>query len=285
MTSDNLASRVIVAVVMIPAIVFLAFRGGDIFLYFILVISLLSMYEFLRNGGVPLLSPLFLVPLIGVTVSVFFTSMGRLPIGGGILLGVFLIVGILLVTDDVRHKIDHFSRLTYIVWGSFYVGLLHPFVFLVRGEAAWMEPPPGQWWIFFLLGAIWLGDSFALFIGKHFGRHQLMPSISPNKTIEGFFGCFIGVFIMAAICKATVLPHINTIHFIAMSLLIGVFGQLGDLVESLWKRSLGIKDSSNLIPGHGGVLDRFDSLIFAAPVLYIYLRYIIRSEWLSDFLI
>jgi phosphatidate cytidylyltransferase len=272
MISKNLAQRLAVAAAAIPAILFMVFWGGDLFLYFILLLTVLGMYEYLRGAGIAMHSPFFWIPLLGVAGAVYFAATGEGKVGGFFLLGVFLIVGIsLAIGKDPIDKL--YGRLTYIIWGSFYLGLLYPYVYLIRGEASWMQAAPGRWWLFFLLGSLWLGDTAAMFFGKSFGRHKLAPTVSPNKTVEGFIGGFIGVFIVAMIFKVFWLKDVAVGHFIILSLLIGLFGQLGDLVESLWKRSLGIKDSSNLIPGHGGVLDRFDSLLFAAPVMYLYLQY------------
>ena len=122
-----------------------------------------------------------------------------------------------------------------------------------------------------------------MFFGSRFGKHKLAPTVSPNKTVEGFIGGFVGAYLVAFIFKVFWLTDVPDWHFVAIGALIGLFGQLGDLVESLWKRSLGIKDSSAIIPGHGGVLDRFDSLLFAAPVLYLYLKYVLQASWLQNY--
>lgn len=279
MISKNLAQRLAVAAVAIPAILFMVFYGGDLFLYFALLLAALGMYEYLRGAKVAVGSPFFLIPMIGVIGAVYLTATGRGDAGALCLLGIFLLVGILLaIGKDPVDKL--FSRLTYIIWGSFYVGLLYPLVYLIRGEAAWLDPAPGRWWLFLLMGSLWLGDTAAMFFGKSFGRHKLAPAVSPNKTVEGFIGGFIGVIVVAMVFKIFWLKEIAAHHFVVISLLIGLFGQLGDLVESLWKRSLGIKDSSRLIPGHGGVLDRFDSLLFAAPVVYLYLKYGVHAAWM-----
>ncbi len=278
MISKNLTQRLIVAAVAIPAILFMVFLGGDLFLYFVLLLAAIGMYEYLSGAKIAMHSPFFMVPFAGVVASVYLTATGNDVLGGLCLLGIFILIGIMLAVG--KEPIDRlYSRLTYIVWGCFYIGLLYPFVYLIRGETGWMEAAPGQWWLFLLLGSLWLGDTAAMFFGKMFGKHKLAPIVSPNKTVEGFIGGFIGVVIVAMIFKIFWLTDINAYHLIIISILIGLFGQLGDLVESLWKRSLGIKDSSALIPGHGGVLDRFDSLLFSAPVLYLYLKYIMHSSW------
>lgn len=279
MISKNLAQRIAVAAVAIPAILFLVFRGGDLFLYFVLLLAAIGIYEYLHGGGYRILSLPFLVAFLGVVGAVWLSSIGQDAYGRMALVFAFLLIGMILaVGKEPNEKL--FSRLTYLVWGLAYIGLLYPFVYLIRGKAAWMAPAPGQWWLFFLLGSLWLGDTAAMFFGSNFGKHKLAPSVSPHKTIEGFIGGFVGVFLVALLFKLVWLKDVAVIHFIALSILIGLFGQLGDLAESLWKRSLGIKDSSSIIPGHGGVLDRFDSLLFASPVVYYYLKYILHAVWL-----
>ncbi len=272
MISKNLAQRIAVAVVAIPAIIFLTFWGGPLFLYFILLLTAIGMYEYLSQGGIRPISAFFVVPFVGVVGSVWLNATGDFDLGIYCLLAVFLITGVLLAAR--KESVETlFSRLTYIVWGSFYLGLLYPFVYRIRGDADWMEPAPGQWWLFFLLGTLWLGDTAAMVFGKQFGRHKLAPGVSPHKSVEGFLGGLVGYLVAAFIFKIFWIRDVAVHHFIILALLLGLFGQLGDLVESLWKRSLGIKDSSNIIPGHGGVLDRFDSLLFSAPVLYLYLKH------------
>jgi phosphatidate cytidylyltransferase len=279
MISKNLALRLIVAAIAIPVILFLVFLGGDLWLYFVLLLAAIGAYEYLTNGRIARTDPLFWVVLVGVVGAVFFAAAGSMVFGVGCLLGIFLITGMVMaVGSDPVERL--FSRLTYIVWGSIYLGLLYPFVYRLRGEADWMTPAPGRWWLFFLLSSLWLGDTAAMAVGKNLGKRKLAPAVSPNKTIEGFAGGFVGVFVAAAIFKLFWLRDVAVGHFVVIAILIGLFGQLGDLVESLWKRSLGIKDSSAIIPGHGGVLDRFDSLLFTAPVLFLYLRYILFVDWL-----
>ena len=122
--------------------------------------------------------------------------------------------------------------------------------------------------VFFL---IWTNDSFAFLIGKNFGKHKLFERVSPNKTVEGFIGgmvfTFLGSYIISHIFTTLALPN-----WLMIAAIVSTFGVLGDLVESMFKRNAGVKDSSNFIPGHGGFLDRFDSVIFAAPFIFIYLQ-------------
>lgn len=118
---------------------------------------------------------------------------------------------------------------------------------------------------------IWTNDTFAFFVGKNIGKHKLLERISPNKTIEGFIGGMIFTFI-ASFILAQMFTTLSLTKWLVIAGIVSVFGVLGDLIESMFKRQAGVKDSSNFIPGHGGFLDRFDSVIFAAPFIFIYLQ-------------
>lgn len=126
-----------------------------------------------------------------------------------------------------------------------------------------------------MLAGIWVCDSAAYFAGRAFGKHRLFERVSPKKSwegaIAGLFGA-IGLFLLA---RVTVLPYLTIPDAIICGVIVGVFGQIGDLAESLLKRDAGVKDSSSLIPGHGGVLDRFDSLLFVAPLMFVYLDFVV----------
>ena len=126
----------------------------------------------------------------------------------------------------------------------------------------------------FLFGLLWVGDTAAMFVGGAIGKHKLAPTVSPNKTIEGFIGGIVGALVIGALMCFWKFSEVPAYHVMLIALGCSVFGQLGDLVESMWKRSIGIKDSSAIIPGHGGVLDRFDSLLFAAPFMSFYFTYV-----------
>ncbi|HSG98889.1 MAG TPA: phosphatidate cytidylyltransferase, partial [candidate division Zixibacteria bacterium] len=167
---------------------------------------------------------------------------------------------------------DLFLALISLCWGALYVSLLYPFLFHVRQLG-----PEGFHWTLLLLGAIWLGDTAAMWVGKYLGKRKLAPTVSPNKTVEGFLGGLAGSVALGLVFGLVLFEQVSPALVAGGALVVSLVGQLGDLVESLWKRSVGIKDSSAFIPGHGGILDRFDSLAFAAPALYVYL--LILSRW------
>ena len=129
----------------------------------------------------------------------------------------------------------------------------------------------GLHWILLLLVVIWVGDTAALLIGRRLGRTPFAPDLSPKKTNEGAVGGLLSGVAAAVLLQRFFLTELPLYHVTLLSLLLGMAGQLGDLGESLLKRAADVKDSSRLLPGHGGMLDRIDSLLFAIPVLYIYL--------------
>jgi phosphatidate cytidylyltransferase len=150
--------------------------------------------------------------------------------------------------------------------GVFYVSLLFAFqVWIITGAE-------GRRWIVFLYFVIWASDIGAYAIGIPFGRHRLYEKISPKKSIEGLIGSFAASAGMALLWRVLFMPSMGLGETVMLGLLLAVVGTLGDLTESLFKRAAGVKDSGGIIPGHGGILDRMDSMMFAAPVLYYYLR-------------
>jgi phosphatidate cytidylyltransferase len=131
----------------------------------------------------------------------------------------------------------------------------------------------GNRWVFWGLMTCWFGDTAAFCMGRLWGRHKLAPRISPKKTWEGAAGGVLGSCLAAGIGKWWLLPGEPLLSLFIISLLLAASGQLGDLAESCLKRGVGVKDSSNLLPGHGGMLDRIDAVLFAAPILYGYLAW------------
>jgi phosphatidate cytidylyltransferase len=129
-------------------------------------------------------------------------------------------------------------------------------------------------WIFLLMAVVFAGDTSAYYVGSYWGRHKLSPAISPGKTIEGSAGGLAANLTVGAIGKALFFPGLSWSASILFFLAVGAAGQMGDLFESEMKRFSGIKDSGNILPGHGGILDRIDALLFASPVAYIFIRFI-----------
>jgi phosphatidate cytidylyltransferase len=172
----------------------------------------------------------------------------------------------------LRIKEDRFDiwPVGKLVLGFMYVPLMMSYFILIR------RMDQGVLWIFFLLVLAFSGDVTAYYVGKNFGRKKLLPHVSPNKTVEGTIGLMIGSTVGCVIFKTIFFPALPIVHAAAMGFFGGILGQLGDLCESALKRSSGVKDSGVILPGHGGILDRLDCLIFIAPFVYYYHIFLIK---------
>jgi phosphatidate cytidylyltransferase len=190
------------------------------------------------------------------------------------LAGAVIHIGALLFEPDLGSALTS-QALTWLA--ALYLGLGFGFQLKLFLFTDTTLPNTGGRLILALYLIVWLGDSAASFVGSLLGRHKLAPRVSPKKTWEGALGNLAGNLAAACVIKLTVCSQWTWVDVVAIALLLGVVGQLGDLVESTWKRSAGVKDS-NLggvaIPGHGGMLDRVDSLVFAAPALYAYVHFV-----------
>ncbi|NNE32115.1 MAG: phosphatidate cytidylyltransferase [Winogradskyella sp.] len=186
-----------------------------------------------------------------------------------ILLVITIFVNLILIKDlFTEKKIPLFESKRYIAT-TFYLSSGFVFLFLIANHLNFFNP-------FLLLGCfilVWVNDSAAYLVGKNFGKQKLFPSISPKKTVEGFLG---GLFFacIASYFISTYTATITSTNWLVMAIIVSVFGTLGDLIESKFKRQANVKDSGVIMPGHGGLLDRLDSIIFAAPFVYLFLRII-----------
>ena len=161
------------------------------------------------------------------------------------------------------------SSVAKVIFGMVYIPLLASHFILLR------KLDSGIYWILLVLVISIIGDTVALYVGKSFGKRKLIELVSPGKTVEGTIGLILGATIAACIFGYFLMPQIAIIHFIILGFVGGIIGQLGDLCESAIKRNYGRKDASSLLPGHGGLMDRMDSLIFVAPFVYYYRIFVI----------
>ena len=281
--SNNLIARIAVAVVAIPAILWITYQGGEWLFGMLLLFALLAGGEFLTGEKYRMTRPLFWIALLFIAVLFSVLSGLYLPvisslcdfIGGDtidcalVLLAGFFLLSAMLFAVGKSSPAELFSRHSRLFWGVTYLGVTYPVVFLVGNG---VEGYYGADLLLFLFGILWVGDTAAMGIGSWLGKHKLAPSVSPNKTVEGFIGGIFGALAIGVLMYFWKFDHFGLWHTLSLAAGCSVCGQLGDLVESMWKRSLGIKDSSALIPGHGGVLDRFDSLLFGAPFMLAYLK-------------
>lgn len=262
--------RLITAVVLLP-ILYLIIRYSHPFVFFVLVSGgiLISQYELYRFYY-PQDHPMMKV-VIGMMLG-FFLSLGfyfeeshpalNLPL---LLLTLVTICALLFSLFTVKEIKTVLIDSAVIMFGVVYVSLLLSHLLLLR----WL--PDGELLTLFVFGVTWLADAGAYYIGWLIGRHSLAPKISPKKTVEGAIGG-LGFSILGGVgAKFWFLPGLSLADSVLLGVLLGIVGQLGDLVESLWKRSAGVKDSSTVLMAHGGILDKVDSLMFTAPVFYYYL--------------
>ncbi len=255
--------RVLTALVGIPLFVLLVLQGSHyLFFLSVLTIALMGLYEFfsLQEGEDTRLQKLFGLLMGALLLRGFYYEDFTLILRSIVFSLLLLIVLRMFSRRDVAHAV---KEIAIVFFGIFYICFLLGYLILLRG---WEHH--GQAWIFFLFLTVWAGDTGAYYLGRRFGRHKLYPRVSPNKTLEGSAGGLLCSLAAAVVGKVLFFPEYSLLHMVLIGGVLGIVGQIGDLSESLLKRSSGAKDSGSLFPGHGGVLDRFDSILFASPVLY-----------------
>jgi phosphatidate cytidylyltransferase len=277
-----LAPRSVSALVLMPLVIALVFFGGWVAFGGAVLALLLGAYElhamFVHKGWHP-------PSLLGVALSLTFLSAARLyvlrPEPGPVLLVVGVGVSALIILTFAwliltRRNLGASVLDWALATGSaFYLGWPLAFFLLLRGDASGAATA-GFWWMLALLFMVWANDTFAFFAGHFFGRTKLAPHVSPAKTWEGFAGGLIFT-VGAALVFTIALPnafhhslHVFWYQATILGILIAVVATIGDLAESLLKRGTGVKDSGKLVPGHGGILDRMDSLLFAVLVVFFF---------------
>jgi len=184
----------------------------------------------------------------------------------GIFVALFLLLMIRLFADKTPSGC--MTDMGPLSAGLFYVVIFLSFQWLLRSDAL------GKEYIFMLYTCVWLADGGAFYIGTYMGKNKLYPSISPNKTWEGAYGSLLGGALGAVIIRAVFNMPVSLTAAAAIGVVIGVTALVGDLIESMFKRDAGVKDSGVFIPGHGGMLDKLDGMLVAGPVLYLIVRYL-----------
>lgn len=236
----------------------------------IAVICVLAMYEFLALGK----AKGYDVPTV-LCIAIMLLIMAAFILDDlSVELGMFAALLIIPASYVFTNKSleDSLPSSAVAVLATTYVGMLGGSLIRLHNDF-----PEGYKLVFFLLLVVWLGDSGAYYVGKQFGKHKLSPRISPKKTVEGLFGGITASIITALVIHFTFFPKFPLLHAVIAGVILSFAGVIGDLAESMWKRSAAVKDSGTLIPGHGGFLDRFDSILFTAPILYCYWTLIVHG--------
>jgi phosphatidate cytidylyltransferase len=270
----KLATRILVAVIGIPLIIIVSLYGKIPFLIFAAAIGAVSYYEFAkmaRNRRYYANRIIGLICVIAIIVNEYFQFLEFKVLS-------VLAVLLLLIFELFRNKESAIANLGTSLVGVFYVGFFSSALVNLREfyNVSTLVYTQGGYLIISILVSIWFCDSAAYFLGTALGNNKLMPRVSPNKSWEGALAGFIFSIVTMLACKPVFADFLEWRDAIVIGLIIGTFGQLGDLIESLLKRDAHVKDSSSLIPGHGGIMDRFDSLIFAAPIIYLYLSFLTK---------
>ncbi len=238
------------------------------------VLAIVELFGLLRQGGfAPRRVP-------GIALGVAFCAAAALqPFTDLSLAGLTLALGLMATLVYEFTQSDRSTSLqnwALTLTGAAYIGwLLSAFILLRQldtplhaGLLAPLNIPPGAAWVFLVLAITWVQDSVAYFVGRSIGRTRMAPILSPKKTWEGFAGGLVASILTAAAAAPILGLPISLVSAALIGAAAGIAGPLGDLGESLIKRQVGVKDSGTLIPGHGGILDRMDSLLFTAPVIY-----------------
>ncbi len=274
-SSFALPLRVASGLLFVPLLMFLAWIGGLPFLAFVAVqvtIGLIEFYAMMRGRG---LRPYRRLGILAALALLWICYQRHVPYVGFLTTAVLLLVLALeLRRPEARQRVEDIAVTCF---GVLYVGWLSAHLVLLR-ELPWSAGTSYQDGAAFVLLAFfvtWSCDTGAFTIGKLFGRNRPWTAISPRKSLEGSLGGLVLAVVAALIARVWFAPFLRLGDALAIGLLVGVFAQVGDLVESLLKRDASHGDSSDFIPGHGGVLDRFDSLFFAAPVVYYYLAHVV----------
>jgi phosphatidate cytidylyltransferase len=269
MNQKNLLKRILVAVFGIPILFIASLIGKWPFLIIFDIIIATACWEFYclteRAGHRPQ-KFLGIMAVLLISLDMYFHQGQHV---GWIFLAAVIVS---MLNELFKKKNNHFINSSITIFGIAYLSLFAFFLFIRNMDIDFIQSYTDKGrLIIYILGLIWICDSSAYFIGHQFGKHSLCPRISPNKTWEGSAGGFVFTVASAVGIKYFLAPFLTLGDSFIMGILIGTAGQFSDLIESLIKRNIGTKDTSQLLPGHGGFLDRFDSSMLVAPILAIYL--------------
>lgn len=258
------------AVILLPIVILIVLKGGTLlFACLLALLSALGIVEFYRMALPERRLELWLAALAGSSlIFIPFSGDDKRILAG---IGLLFITFSLLFLFRIRAIETAASEIALAILAFLYIPFLLMHLVLLR------QTDFGIQWLFVMMLIVMTNDSAAYYSGSAFGKHRLYELVSPKKSIEGAVGGLAGSFCGTLLAKFTFFPQLTLRDAAATALVVGIVGQAGDLFESLLKRSFGVKDSGTIIPGHGGVLDRLDSILFAAPITYYYVLFFFRG--------
>ena len=274
---SSMLLRILASLIFIPCFIVITIRGGVHFLALIDIIIFVGIWEFysmMESKGIRPYKGIGILSGIVLSWYVFFRN--------GMYANLFLTLVLLSIMGLELTRKDDGRRMTIYhisatLLGVIYVGFLGSHLVMLRELplVAGLEYAYGSSFVLLAFVITWSCDTGAYFIGTLIGKRQLLPRVSTHKTWEGFFGGIVFAVAASIVASYTFAGYLNVWWAIVLGAVAALLGQLGDLVESMIKRDAGIKDTSATIPGHGGVLDRFDSLLFTSPFIYYFLKFAI----------
>jgi len=263
--------RWITGLIALPLLLFIIYKGGILLFLLIAAASLIALWEYFRivfkGENIQITSALPLTAMAAGLGLIWAAYSGQPDLIIAIIALNLMVAGLIAIARFGRDAAV-LEALKNQIQGVVYIPLFLSCLILVRNGEGGMQ------WIFIILGIVFAGDTCALYTGTFWGRRKLAPAVSPGKTVEGSIGGLTGAVLIGSAIKAVFLPELAWATAIIFCLIVGIAAQIGDLFESALKRASGVKDSGTLLPGHGGILDRIDALLFAGPVAYCYIGFI-----------
>lgn len=253
----NFLTRTVSGIVMLAVIIATVFKGGKTLEAFIFILSLIGIKEFFDAFDKTDLSPIKFIGYIA-TILFYLNNIGVLFLELNFIIFISMIIGLFKLVFESSTKIEDVA---ITIFGIIYVPFFFQHIVYLDGYK--------HIWLIFIIA--WGTDTFAYLAGNLFGKTKLSPKLSPNKTVEGSLGGIMGATLLTFIF-AKVFKMDNILFLLILSILCSIISQLGDLTASRIKRFTGIKDFGYIIPGHGGILDRFDSILFVAPCIYYLMK-------------